>query len=282
MPAFPKVTVVTVCYNAAATIEKTIQSVVAQAYDNKEFVIIDGGSSDETVDIIRKYEGNIDFFISEKDRGIPDALNKGIRYATGEWLYFLSSDDIFYNDHVIKDIFSQPVTADMIYGSVILKSQNVKYDGEFDLQKVLTKNICHQAQFYHRELFEKVGVYDERYRFLSDYDHTLRIFAASGLKIQYVDKIIAIFNDTGRTSYIVDNAFWQDRKRIFLERFKHQLSYKSLSRSYETYLYHCLKDGSIAKGFVVLLQLLYYSRNIHYFSAAFRNLMYRIRSHAGV
>lgn len=275
-----RISIITVCYNAASTIETTIQSVLSQRYASKEFIVIDGASKDDTMDIINRYSDRIDIIISEKDEGIPDALNKGITHATGEYLYFLSSDDVFCNDHVLADIFNAPRTADMIYGNVILKSTGRKYDGEFDLQKLLRSNICHQAQFYKSGIFAKVGNYNLRYKLLSDYDHTLRIFAESALTIQYVDIVIAIFNDKGRTSYIIDKAFWKDRKRVFIDRFRDRLSLKELATAYEMYLYYSLKDGSILKGMVVLLEMLYYSGNISYLTAAMRNLYYRFNSHA--
>jgi glycosyltransferase involved in cell wall biosynthesis len=276
----PKISIITVCYNAETTIQETIRSVVDQQYGNKEFIVIDGKSKDQTVDIIGRHRDNIHFFLSEKDRGIPDALNKGIDNSTGEWLYFLSSDDVFFNDHVLADIFSKPRDADMIYGDVILKSSGTKYDGAFDIHKILKKNICHQAQFYRRSVFDRAGKYNERYRLLSDYEHTLRIYADPKLKTKYVGETIAIFNDTGRTSIAMDAAFLDDRKQIFMDRFKNLLPEKEIATAYETFLYYSFKKGSIRKGVGVLADLLSKTGNRKYINAAIKNFIYRFTGHA--
>lgn len=97
-----KISIITVSYNAAKTIEQTIQSVVNQTYDNIEYIIIDGGSTDGTVDIIKKYEDKIAYWVSEPDKGIYDAMNKGILKASGEYIYFLGADDWLYNESVME------------------------------------------------------------------------------------------------------------------------------------------------------------------------------------
>ena len=105
----PKITVVTVCYNAAVTIEKTILSVVGQTYNNIEYLIIDGGSKDDTLAIIKKYESNISKWISEPDKGIYDAMNKAIKMATGEWINFMNAGDCFATNDVLEKIFQENI-----------------------------------------------------------------------------------------------------------------------------------------------------------------------------
>ena len=96
-----KITVITVCHNAAKTLEKTIKSVLNQTYPNIEYIIIDGGSTDDTVDIIKRYADRLAYWISEPDKGIYDAMNKGIEVATGEWINFMNAGDTFYEENTI-------------------------------------------------------------------------------------------------------------------------------------------------------------------------------------
>lgn len=120
------VSVITVAYNEETTIEKTILSVVTQNYSPIEYIIIDGGSTDGTVDIIRKYESHITYWISEKDEGIYDAMNKGLKYASGEWSIFMNSGDWFYDETVIEKVFSDKYSSavGVIYGAVEFRFAN--------------------------------------------------------------------------------------------------------------------------------------------------------------
>ncbi|RXE60893.1 glycosyltransferase, partial [Muribaculaceae bacterium Isolate-001 (NCI)] len=104
--ASQKITVVTVCYNAVKEIEKTIQSVISQTYDNVEYIIVDGGSTDGTLDIIRKYSSRITRWVSEPDKGIFDAMNKSAHMATGEYINFMNAGDLFFDEKVLSDIFA--------------------------------------------------------------------------------------------------------------------------------------------------------------------------------
>ena len=103
--ADPLFSIITVSYNAKESIEDTINSIVNQTYSNFEYIIVDGGSTDGTLDIIRKYEDKISYWISEPDNGIYDAMNKGLAICKGEWINFMNSGDLFYNDHVLVDIY---------------------------------------------------------------------------------------------------------------------------------------------------------------------------------
>lgn len=101
-----KITVVTVCYNAVNEIEKTIRSVLSQTYPDKEYIVIDGGSTDGTVDIIRKYADRIDYWISEPDGGIYEGMTKGIEHATGDYINFMNAGDLFFDNHVLDEVFA--------------------------------------------------------------------------------------------------------------------------------------------------------------------------------
>ncbi|MCR5146562.1 MAG: glycosyltransferase [Clostridia bacterium] len=142
-----KISVVTVVFNGEKTLEKTIQSVINQTYENIEYLIIDGGSSDSTVDIIKKYESKISFWKSEADKGIYDAMNKGLVQATGDFIIFLGADDLFVDREVVQN-FVKKICCDsydyIYYGNVIKTSNYAIYDGFFSKEKIAIRNICHQ------------------------------------------------------------------------------------------------------------------------------------------
>lgn len=165
----PLITIITVCYNAVSTIEKTILSVINQTYTNIEYIIVDGNSNDGTINTIKKYENKISHWISEPDKGIYDAMNKGIKLATGEWINFMNSGDTFYNDYTIEDLFTKTNNkSDIIYGdtNLILKIGNYIKKGE----RINSHNympFLHQSAFARTSLLQKNG-FDIKYKICAD------------------------------------------------------------------------------------------------------------------
>jgi len=213
----PLVSIVTVVYNGAATLEATIRSVAAQTFRDREYIIVDGGSKDATPDIIKKHPDTVTRWISEPDKGIYDAMNKGIRLAEGEWIYFLGSDDLFYDASVLADFFANPsdsginpapsgtgpnsvpslANIDLAYGDVLSPSYKGRYDGEFTLEKLLSRNLPHQAAFYRKSLFTRLGDYDQRYRMHADWDLNLRCFSDPAVRTRYTGVLVATFGADG-------------------------------------------------------------------------------------
>jgi len=197
------VCIITVCFNSAKTIRKTLDSVKSQTWKNIDHIIIDGGSTDGTLGIIKDYEDSLGCLVSEPDNGLYDAMNKGISRATGEVVYFLNSDDILCTPEVISDVvhaFQFDPKTDLLYGNVIYKYQNRQERRSFkhiSKKNILFENLCHQAVFARRRLFEKVGGFDTDYKIAADYDWILRVFF-SGLVVRYLDRDIAYFNAEGR------------------------------------------------------------------------------------
>lgn len=160
MTRSPKISIVTVVFNAEKYIEETMQSVINQTYDNVEYLIIDGGSTDGTLDIIKKYEDKIDYWVSEKDNGIYDAMNKGIKVFTGDYINFLNAGDSFVNNNVLTNIFSNHKHHDLIYGAIALKDASNNfltnvYPKEFTKFNLMfwgTGTLCHQAMFVHKNI----------------------------------------------------------------------------------------------------------------------------------
>ena len=208
-----KISVVTVSYNAVSTIEDTIKSVVNQTYDNIEYIIIDGGSTDGTVDIIKKYSDKISYWISEPDKGIYDAMNKGILAATGCYVCFIGADDTFFSNTSLSDVEEKlDIQANCIYyGDVKLRPSGKVYDRNFSLFKLIRKNICHQAIFYPTSLL-KNHRYSLKYKAYSDYYQNI-LFWGMGIKFKYVPITIANFT-IGGFSLKGDKDFMDDRGGI--------------------------------------------------------------------
>jgi len=199
-----KISVITVCKNAENTIEKTFHSVFNQTYQNIEYIVIDGGSADETPSIINKYKNKIGYFISEPDNGIYEAMNKGINASTGDILFFLNADDILYDENVMQEVvneFSQTKT-DFLYGNLISvypknKKEELQKSETIDKFFWMNQCLCHQVIFYKVDLFKKYGFYDENYKIAADYDFNLRAIIKNKCKTYYFDRIISKFTMGG-------------------------------------------------------------------------------------
>lgn len=209
-----KVSIVTVVYNGVNFIEKTMLNVLNQSYRNIEYIIIDGGSTDGTQDILNKY-GNRDSrikIISEKDNGIYDAMNKGVEIASGEWINFMNAGDIFYENDTISKVFA----ADFSNETIIYGDLKVSYDNFTTTQiskplSELRNGMCfsHQSTFF-RLSYHKNNLYDTEFKIAADYDLIYRTYV-EGYKFHYCNEIISnvIYNgiaDTNRTKTIFE--YW--------------------------------------------------------------------------
>jgi len=201
---FPKISIITVCYNSVKTIEQTIESVVNQSYGNIEYIIIDGGSIDGTDIIVEKYSNKIAYWISESDNGIYDAMNKGIRVATGDYIYFLGADDSLASKEIIATVASYiqlDRDIDVLSGCVyfideatnLQRKQNNK-NAKLDV----FSGIPHQGMFTKSDLL-KSAEFDVRFKIVADYDFMLKCFLNKKSKIVFMDFVVA-FNSLGGIS----------------------------------------------------------------------------------
>ena len=190
----PLVTVITIVYNRAEYLAGTIESVLEQSYDNVEYVVIDGGSTDGTLDIIRKYEHAIDYWVSEPDSGISDAFNKGIIASTGKWVNFMNCADKFTSPDAIEESISHiDDKADVIFGkaNVIDSAGKILLTAgkPFDQEKFYRRmSIPHQSAFHNRHYFEQYGLFDEHLRMAMVYELFLR---KSPLAAVFIDETIS-------------------------------------------------------------------------------------------
>lgn len=195
-----KVSIITTCYNRAATIRGAVESVLAQDYPDIEYIIVDGASTDGTVEILREYEGRVARIVSEPDRGMYEAINKGIRMATGEVVGLLHSDDFFYDNHVVSRIVDrlQATGADFLYGNgLFVNAGNTDkvvrnwVGGAYRTWKVRHGWLpLHPTCYIRREAMERRGLYNETYKIAADSDFLFRYLLGGDLTVTYLDEYI--------------------------------------------------------------------------------------------
>lgn len=197
-----KLSIVTICRNEEKRIEYTIQSVINQSFKDYQYIVIDGASTDQTTEIIKKYQGEIDIFISEPDKGIYNAMNKAIDYCTGEYIFFLNGGDIIFEQSTLEKILSHKLKADLIYGNIGIKEQNGKrwileMPPKLTKPYLLKKTIPHQATFTRKMLFDKIGKYDESFRIAADYKLSLKAICLYNCSVQYIPEVFSLFDRCG-------------------------------------------------------------------------------------
>ncbi|HAO46396.1 MAG TPA: glycosyltransferase family 2 protein [Ferruginibacter sp.] len=246
----PLLSIVIVVYNAKGTIGQAIQSVLEQTYNNIELLIIDGGSTDGTLEVIKEFAPRIAYTVSEKDKGIYDAMNKGIAASRGEWIFFLGADDRLYTDTTIETLFhpANLEAADFLYGDVEFTSNKRRYGGSKTYRQLIEQNICHQAIFYRRALFGVHGNYNIRYPILADYEMNLRLFRQPAIRTKYVPAIVTLFNDKGASNVTIDRYFHGDMLGYYLAN-DHISFFSPLLQQYHFYYgYVSLFNKQVLKG----------------------------------
>lgn len=237
----PKFSVITVCYNAEATIEDTIQSVISQTYHHVEYIIVDGASKDRTMDIVNRYREHIAIIVSERDKGLYDAMNKGIGLATGDYLCFLNAGDSFHEDDTLQQMVHSihtPQLPDVLYGETEL----VDHEGHFlrmrrlSAPEVLTWKsfrqgmlVCHQAFFPRRDL---VMPYDLRYRFSADFDWCIKIMKKS--KVLHNTHLTLI-------DYLAEGMTTRNHKASLKERFRIMARHYGWTSTFAFHLWFVLR-----------------------------------------
>jgi glycosyltransferase involved in cell wall biosynthesis len=210
----PKVTVVTVTYNAEKYLEQTIKSVIGQDYPNIEYIIIDGASTDGTIDIIKQYEEHIDYWISEPDRGIYDAMNKGIDVATAEWINFMNAGDSFCEKETLSKVFSsETIKYDLIFGDhLYITDSNLFYKKAIGLDRIFNSTpCCHQSLFCKTDIAKETK-FDISYKFISDHDFILKAYKNNN-KFRYLEFPIANYRAGG---FYEDNRFLATIEQMYM------------------------------------------------------------------
>jgi glycosyltransferase involved in cell wall biosynthesis len=217
-----KVTIITVSYNSSETIRDTIDSVLSQGYHNVEYIIVDGASTDGTQDIVKSFGSKITKFISEKDKGLYDAMNKGIAQATGDIIGILNSDDIYFN----KDVLSLVVTAfeekevDVVYGDLYyfktgFPERSLRYykGGIFSLKRVSFGLMPpHPTFFIKRKVYDKYGNFDTRFTLSADFDLILRFLGINKVAFEYLPKVLVKMRMGGKSTSSLKRTMIMNRE----------------------------------------------------------------------
>ena len=207
----PLISIITVVYNGEKYLEETIQSVINQTYDNVEYIIIDGGSTDRTLDIIKKYEDKIDYWVSEKDYGLYHAMNKGISLCIGEIIGMINADDYYYPNtfEVIVDSFKNIdlrknfFFGDMMYGDTLVQGWREK-------DVLISAFGVHPSMFVPKVIYNKIGGYKLNYKILSDYDFMYRAYHIEKIKPIYTNEIISFFRPGGLSGQNIFRAYTEE------------------------------------------------------------------------
>ena len=211
-----KISIITVCFNSSKTIEKTFQSILNQTYTNIEYIVIDGGSSDSTLDIIKKYKKSIARFVSEPDKGLYDAMNKGIKLASGDIVGILNSDDIYTDEKVLENVarFHENNNVEVSFGNIIQLTDYGKIIRRYSAKNWVHDKLKigfmppHPSMFFKRELFEEYGYYHLDFVSGADYELIVRFFLKNNISCKFSNitttaMLIGGISTSGLSSYII-------------------------------------------------------------------------------
>lgn len=213
-----KISIITVCYNCAEVVEKTILSVVGQTYKDIEYIIVDGGSNDGTVDIINKYNTRLAYYISEHDNGIYDAMNKGLKVASGEWVNFMNAGDCFYDSDVVQKFVDK---VQNIHQCVLAYGRTIDFNGskQYEHKCSPLSTISFKTPFCHQSVFVKnLGSeiqFSNKYHIVADYDLFYKLYYKYGKSYFYaLNFFVAKYDISGGLSKNVALKHEQQRERL--------------------------------------------------------------------
>ena len=216
-----KISIITVCYNSSKSIRSTIESALSQNYADIEYIIIDGSSSDGTIDIVKEYQDEVSIFLSEPDNGIYDALNKGIVLASGDIIAILHSDDKFCDEYVVSDMMKhiEETKSELCFSDMVIIENSSGQVLRYYMARYFKKWMFrlgwmppHPTCFINKSLFDEFGLYSTKYKIAGDFDLLVRFFYGRNIRWSYLDRISVKMSSGGAS-----NSGWQSKKLIFNE-----------------------------------------------------------------
>lgn len=205
-----KLSIITVNFNNKQGLQKTIDSVISQTYQNFEWIIIDGGSTDGSKELIEKYQEHFSYWCCENDKGVYNAMNKGIAQTKGCYLNFMNSGDCFASNRVLEKTFMNDFNADILYGNAVVYNKDKQYtlktihSDHIKGVDLISSSICHQAAFIRRELFCKYGLYDETLKIVSDWKFFFEVILFHHCSVKYLNIDVVNYDLNGMSSINTD------------------------------------------------------------------------------
>lgn len=198
----PKLSIITINLNNEIGLRKTIKSVTEQSFSDFEYIIIDGGSTDSSVEVIKEFADRINYWISEPDKGIYNAMNKGILMSKGVYLYFLNSGDCLVDNSVLDLVFKISLDVDIITGNTLMMNKTKvlrKWEAPvtFDLETAIYFGLSHPASFIKKSLFQKFGQYNERRKIAADWEFFIKVIIQNNATYERIPLTISIFDESG-------------------------------------------------------------------------------------
>ena len=256
-----KLSIITVNLNNKEGLKKTFKSIISQTYKDYEWIVIDGGSTDGSKELIEEYRQYFSFWISESDKGVFNAMNKGLAHVSGEFVNFMNSGDVFYESTTLEKVFSEHLEGDMVYGNWLISKDGkmifVQAPDNVTLDFFYEKNICHQAMFIKSLILKKEG-YDENFRIVADWVRWIKMLL-DGQTTQHIDHTICIYDKNNGLSSDPTN------KLYILEKEKKQETFPPNIRTLVEIINH-FKDihHEIGKGNITVNHLIFLNWHPHY------------------
>lgn len=227
-----KFSIITINFNNAKGLEKTITSVVNQTFKNYEYIVIDGGSSDASKQVILQYEKQLTYWVSEPDNGIYHAMNKAIEKAKGEYLLFLNSEDLLFDNNTLAKVDNDITeeAKDLYYGNVLYvqpgkKEKTLVYPEKLNFGFFFSQTISHQGTFIKKSLFDTVGLYNEQNKIVSDWEFFILALYKHNASYKYLNYVLARYDATGISSNEANfSQVYKERDRVLNEHFKHYVA----------------------------------------------------------
>jgi glycosyltransferase involved in cell wall biosynthesis len=232
----PFLSVITINYNNIIGLEKTIQSVVSQLFSDFEYIVIDGGSNDGSKQYVESKNDCIDFWVSEPDNGIYNAMNKGVEASNGNYLLFLNSGDILNGSNALKTFIEhQNFQGDIIYGDYKFETGGKVYPDNLTPLFFVRTSLPHQSTFFNRKVFDIMGLYDERYKIVADRAFYIKCFLSSQFVFSHINYPLTVFDLSGVSNdplykekqFLENESMFQELYDVFYEDYKNMLLLQS-------------------------------------------------------
>ena len=256
-----KLSIIIPTFNSSKVLGRALDSIVNQTFTDWEVLVMDGASNDNTADVAKSYGDRRIKFFSEPDKGIYDAMNKGIKKSQGEWLYFLGSDDWLYDNDVLAYFFRDNDFSgyDVVYGEVDAPQLSNFNKGEWSYDS-LKYNRCHQAIFYKKNLFAKLGYYNLKYKLLADLDFNIKWFLNSKIINLHVQRLVSCYSDGGASTLVADEEFKRDFYRLVCIRGRKRICPKLYLKYLDEWALACKKEGNRFIAYVLISYYIIYKR----------------------